>query len=830
MKRFVCLVLVLIMVMSMMPMSGAANDSPKLMYRFTDYDGNTSLISENKENPLNSQMSLQMGTSQTVTFYYVDSEGIETPVLLSELDFSGVSGSYNRFTKAEGQTADFIDIYAVSGGSGSISYKNDSSASPISVNIVLPDVGFYSSESRNENDYITSFTVTDSQNEFYFVTNSDYIITEFSLSYDLGVIANFKRINDSVYKITVTGTPSNNANYYAECTYGYADGSKGGNRNAFISIFDGKPGLKYRDMSWDDINQAWYENTSSPLQSSWSSRIGYNTYAKFYFVSDGVETPVSINEMSWSGSVALSTERNADYLLMDSVGFGSGSVSYTKDGKTYTLPVNISMPELGYYSTPTASAENYIDEFKVTDAQNSFYIVATDGCTIDSVTLQGDFANYATFTIDKSRTCCTITVTNPSLIDERWNSFAAVNFSRQNGSSSRTNMGICILDYTGTPGAFYIRQAAAPEYQLSGDRLNLYAIGSTTIWYIAEDGFTATEANNVEATATTTNNNAMLIELPDKKPTITPVKREGSELYDLKIELVQPDSTSPFDAYDLSFSGLQRAELTVGYELANTQLKFSIDGVDYAANFIFSDDVNGFGLFEKTNSFGRDTNVAPSPNNPYMGMRELVPGVGSVTTDAQGINVYQKVEGATVEINKVWLETILGEDTTFRFRDSDGSIVACIDNPSAPIRTLAHDGYGGDAFVWANITVTMPGGQTFTGDVSAKCNSTPAKIITCEYEADIHNHPDLIGKDVSITQYLTFIADNYIDGIPSPLMVFEVNLGSGVFDETVIVDPRFSESDLLHLNGAFFGDATTVNGINLTDCWEGAINNINFFV
>ncbi|MBQ3545987.1 MAG: hypothetical protein IJA34_13560 [Lachnospiraceae bacterium] len=55
---------------------------------------------------------------------------------------------------------------------------------------------------------------------------------------------------------------------------------------------------------------------------------------------------------------------------------------YEKNGVIYSLNVDVTIPDVGFYSSSVASQGTFIRDFTVTDTEKTFYLMADNGLTI----------------------------------------------------------------------------------------------------------------------------------------------------------------------------------------------------------------------------------------------------------------------------------------------------------------------------------------------------------------------------------------------------------------------------------------------------------------
>ncbi|MBQ8663043.1 MAG: hypothetical protein IJ471_04225 [Eubacterium sp.] len=396
------------------------NGKPSLMLRYPDGWNNGPV--ENTNNPLQSAYSNAPGYNDSLFFYYVEN-GAETRVLASEL----ISSNENVVKiSADTQNPDAVMLEMVGFGNATISYDNNGVTYSVDVVSDLPSVGLYSSTTASQATYISEFTVTDSADTFYLVGKDDWKITSATLDGDFGNIASIKVADDQSYAaITVTGTPESGRGYgvrYSAKSDMY--NSTIDNNGVGLNLINGKPSLMFRWSDWN--NNVPTENKNNQLSSYYSNVPGNSDSIFVYYVENGNETLITADALK-SGDenvVKLSANsNNADAVALEMLSFGETTINYTDAaGKTYSIDFVLELPLVGMYSSTSASESTYIKELKVTDDNDTFYVVGRDDWKITDITLLNDFANIANSTISTDGTYAIIEVTGIPQND-RWYEF-----------------------------------------------------------------------------------------------------------------------------------------------------------------------------------------------------------------------------------------------------------------------------------------------------------------------------------------------------------------------------------------------------------------------
>ena len=148
-----------------------------------------------------------------------------------------------------------------------------------------------------------------------------------------------------------------------------------------------------------------------------------------------MEQPIIAGSLKSSNENIVKISANKEYpdlVEVEGIGFGTAEITYQhSDGKTYSISVVVELPELGFYTTPTATQAGYITEFTVTDdGQNEIYLVSM-GPTLNNVSLNDEFNDFATVTLNDDKTYAMISI--DGMPNNRW---YGVNAEVTNGNST----------------------------------------------------------------------------------------------------------------------------------------------------------------------------------------------------------------------------------------------------------------------------------------------------------------------------------------------------------------------------------------------------------
>jgi len=411
---------------------GLENRLDGMFFRWPDYNNNDGTPVEQTDRPLEKKWT----TSPTYSadpFFYVIENGVERRVSPSDLvssDESVVKVSVNSYNSNAAR------LEGVGFGTARISYKGNTSFG-VDVVVELPDVGMYTSNTASKNSYITSFKVTETDKTFYMVAINGIKLTNVELDGDFNNIATATISADQTYAtITMTGAPNSGRRYGVRYDCVHTDGRTENDRWDSVQLVNGMPSLQYRHGEWH--NDILTENTNWSLQSGMRMVPGGSQHAFFYYVVDGVETRLKASELTSSDPNVVKvsvSELNGDAVLIEPVDFGVATISYTVNGKECEVDVTVGLPDFGFYSEPVADPQYYLQSFKVTETDKTYYFVANGDWELTKVTAHQNLAEIATVTMSADKKHATITVNG--IPNDRWEydlQFSAVDTNNSNNT------------------------------------------------------------------------------------------------------------------------------------------------------------------------------------------------------------------------------------------------------------------------------------------------------------------------------------------------------------------------------------------------------------
>lgn len=404
-KRFVLLVLAVLLVLGLVTVAAAdssnsetTNDEAYLAFWYAEWDKATNGWYIPTE-PVDIQnATLPLGSNLIGQFVFVNGNSA-TPVALDKLTCSGVAVVEVQESN-ENQVENLVRLSVSQCGEGKVSYTKDGATYSFPVTGTLPDVGFYSTAEATETGYLSAFDLTANSNTFYLVAKGGGILTDVNLDTASQGMATVTAVEDntSAWKVQITGEPTDN---WLELTYTVAyNTTNSRTRNFGIQINDLRPGLFFR--------QAEHRGTGGWTMSETAQRFKTTTLSldsshigQFVYYDGQTTTPVALQSLTWDGSASVESfdydgaEKIEHAVILSVNKCGAGKVSYTKDGTTYSFSVTGTLPDVAFYSSSTASESAYLTSFDVTETAKTFYLVAGEGWTINSVSLSDEFAAIA---------------------------------------------------------------------------------------------------------------------------------------------------------------------------------------------------------------------------------------------------------------------------------------------------------------------------------------------------------------------------------------------------------------------------------------------------
>lgn len=160
-----------------------------------------------------------------------------------------------------------------------------------------------------------------------------------------------------------------------------------------VSVSADEPGLPeglyWRPVVWNDEGKVEADLTKDITNDTIEGSPGYSEARQFIYVNDGTQTPLSDEDLTFSGEYFNHMDGNPYFvkegeklvdIVFTAIGSG-GSVSY----KGFSIPIESILPEFGFYSSKTPSAETILSEWNYDGTNDTIYFIARDGATISKV-------------------------------------------------------------------------------------------------------------------------------------------------------------------------------------------------------------------------------------------------------------------------------------------------------------------------------------------------------------------------------------------------------------------------------------------------------------
>ncbi len=406
-KGLLAIIVTIIMTFALFPITVQASENAHLGMRWAMYDSTTGTFYENMESPLETYISRDPGNSP-LFLYFVDENGVETGLDMSQVSIS--DESVLSFEK-DGNIADMLHGRFKKIGSTSIEYVYNGTTYSMPITVCIPALGFYSTATVNAENHLLEYTVTDEGNNKIYLVPNGGTINSAVLTEEFSKIASIQMSEDNSYaEIVVTGTPQNGSwyaintvftdSYGNECTWMVG-----------ITLLNGKTSLQFSHIYWENGVPAMNEYRNSSMYIA----KGYSNSVYTLLVSAESEQKVKANDLTSSDESIMKVSQfndHSDIASIEAVDFGTALLSYTDStGKVYSMEVTVGLPDVGFYTTSTASQETYLTEFTVTDeGPNKFYVVSRNGA-MNSIELDSSFAKEATIQMGSDNTYAEITIT-----------------------------------------------------------------------------------------------------------------------------------------------------------------------------------------------------------------------------------------------------------------------------------------------------------------------------------------------------------------------------------------------------------------------------------
>lgn len=416
-KRICSFIMVLAMILAMLPAKvQAETNTPMLAYRNADFNLETGTYYENTGYGLQTEYaSTPSEYGSAVVLYYIDADGKEQKLTASDVI---PSSSSIVQVEADATNPEITLIKLVGFGDATINYSYNDTTYSILVSGVLPEVGYYTATTASVDTYLSAFTVTDTENTFYLLPKEG-TLDSVTLDQDFAQIATAEISEDKTYAmITVTGEPNGNK-YSVNAQMTRPDGSTA-SWMPMIKLLNHKSSLQF--CLGNLIDGVMTPN--GYLQNALNGTIGYTGNIYVYFVSGGQQQLMYGGNLTSSNPSIVKVSASADYAdvaQVEFLDFGTATLTYTVEDKTYSFDAVVDLPSVGYYSTPNATTDSYITEFAVTDEGANVFYIAGYNCTLDNVVLNPVYGDFADIVLSDDKTYATITINGD--FESKWCTF-----------------------------------------------------------------------------------------------------------------------------------------------------------------------------------------------------------------------------------------------------------------------------------------------------------------------------------------------------------------------------------------------------------------------
>ncbi len=283
-----------------------------------------------------------------------------------------------------------VNGFAAADDASGITYDRGSDTVTFSVETALPAVGFYTESTASEDAYIYEdkpFTVTEDNRTVYLcVKDTDTTIVGIREWYTDG--------QEDLFDVTPSGdasylqftlkegasVPSFGAGVNVELSVNSDGNPRTYGSGVQLSLKNGIPSLMAHYLDWDESTQKWVLAESQRTVTSITLFSGASNPTAFLYGTEESYVPVDFSDLSFTDGVIRCYEENGAVWIKAVAYEGTGAVTYEKDGVSVSLPVTVTPPYFGLYSSSTASAGTYLgDEISVGSEGGTFYIISGDG-------------------------------------------------------------------------------------------------------------------------------------------------------------------------------------------------------------------------------------------------------------------------------------------------------------------------------------------------------------------------------------------------------------------------------------------------------------------
>ena len=390
-SRILACLLALTLLLGLLPLSAMAADT--FGYRSVMYDGNGNpYINQNEL--LQTTIYLEPGFSQHVGFFLDGTLCTPSDIWVEDENVASVSpleeGS-RQYYRVEALTFDETTLH--------VTVDGEVYSLPISV--TLPSSGFSSSEMLTEETYLSSFTFTQDNRSFYFVTDKN-VRTEL-MKVSAKVIGqpdavSLEAVSDHALRLTVSTSAFFSDEWLnLECTW---NGEM--IQNYSIRLLNGTPQLVFCPVNGSENAYT----LPDPLWAySWEFPIDVMCYGVFGVLIAGEIQPISPDEVIVTGNAAsvseVGTADGYQVYELSCNGFGEAELTVSADEEIYTQSFSIILRDSGFSSAPTLTEETYLSSFTFDAENRELYLIPEENVQVNtstvSITVNGEPVNFITW-------------------------------------------------------------------------------------------------------------------------------------------------------------------------------------------------------------------------------------------------------------------------------------------------------------------------------------------------------------------------------------------------------------------------------------------------
>lgn len=412
-SRILACLLALTLLLGLLPLSAMAADT--FGYRSVMYDGNGNpYINQNEL--LQTTIYLEPGFSQHVAFFLDDAPCQPSSISVENEKIASVS------TLEEGN-GQYYRVEALTFGTTTLQVTVDGEVHSLPISVTLPSSGFSSSETLTEETYLSSFTFTQDNRSFYFVTDKN-VRTEL-MKVSAKVIGqpdavSLEAVSDHALRLTVSASASFSDEWLnLECTW---NGEM--IQNYSIRLLNGTPQLVFCPVNGSEDAYT----LPDPLGAySWEFPIDVMCYGVFGVLIAGEIQPISPDEVIVKGNAAsvseVGTADGYQVYELSCNGFGEAKLTVSADDETYTQSFSIILRDSGFSSAPTLTKETYLSSFTFDATNRELYLIPEENVQVDpntvSITVNGEPASFITWEL-LTGNVFHLTISKEAMFSEGW--------------------------------------------------------------------------------------------------------------------------------------------------------------------------------------------------------------------------------------------------------------------------------------------------------------------------------------------------------------------------------------------------------------------------